>query len=92
MTHLARVEEGFFTHFIAGSEGRYIVCGRSRADLRENGLPNCAAFSSEYALPLWNRVISPAAAEFTGGAGFPDGAVVALEDGRLVRIEVQEGP
>ena len=94
LLHIARVEEGFFTHFIdITGDGVHIVCGRSRADLRENGLPICAGFSLEYGLALWDRIIGPAEAEFIGGIALPDGgAVVALEDGGLYRITYVQEP
>jgi len=93
MLQVARVEEGVFTHLIdVTGGGLHVVCGRSRTDLRENGAPNCAIFSREYALPLWNRPIRSEEAEFTGGVALPDGAIVALEDGGLYRIEFEGGP
>ncbi|HUF40148.1 MAG TPA: PQQ-binding-like beta-propeller repeat protein [Anaerolineales bacterium] len=94
MLHIAHVEEGFFTHFIdITGDGVHIVCGRSRADVRENGLPNCAGFSLEFGLALWNRIIGHAEAKFTGGSALPDGgAVVSLEDGGLYRIEFRTKP
>jgi hypothetical protein len=90
MLHVAHTVEGFFTHLVAvNGDGLYIVCGRSKSDLREDGPPNCAAFNREFEGPLWNRLLGPVEAEITGALALPDGAIIALENGGLYRITIR---